>query len=36
VVVDTTQLVPEPGPEHPAGAAVRADGRSLQVLERRA
>jgi len=36
VVVDTTQLVPEPGPEHPAGAAVRADGRSLLVLERRA
>jgi len=36
VVVDTTQLVPEPGPEHPAGAAVRADGRSLLVLARRA
>jgi isoamylase len=36
VVVDTTQLVPEPGGEHPAGASVRADGRSLLVLARRA
>ena len=41
VVVDTTQvdpaqLVPGRGPEYGAGASVRADGRNLLVLERRA